>query len=165
MHASHSSPFHLPAGAFHATARLRRVIVVAVLLGICGLGIYRTAQREAELTRYRSTMQELSSTLRAMRAQAIARRRTIQLSLDPAHGAFQLMSVRPGRHRSYDTVERTLWLPAGLQILEGPPFLTALPSGRLSAATIVVAAPAYQRVFRLTTRKSGGVQLDEEPTL
>ena len=165
MHASHSSPFHLPAGAFHATARLRRVIVVAVLLGICGLGIYRTAQREAELTRYRSTMQELSSTLRAMRAQAIARRRTIQLSLDPAHGAFQLMSVRPGRHRSYDTVERTLWLPAGLQILEGPPFLTALPSGRLSAATIVVAAPAYQRVFRLTTRESGGVQLDEEPTL
>ena len=166
MHASQSQPFHPPIGAFHATARLRRVLAVAVLLGVCGLGIYRATQREAELTRYRSTMQELSSTLRAMRAQAAARRRTIQLSLDPSHGAFQLSSVRAGQHRSsYETVERTLWLPDGLQIIDGPPSLAALPNGRLSAATIVVAAPAYQRLFRITTRESGAVRLDEEPTL
>ena len=169
MHRGEQIPLlSMPSDAFHPNACLRRATAIAALLaliGVSGVWAYRTGQREAELSRYRSAMQELSSTIRAMRPQAAAKRRPIQLSLDASHGTFQLVSIRRASRRSYETVERTLWLPEGLQITDGPPTLTALPNGRLSPATIVVLAPAYQRLFRLTIRASGAVQLDEEPTL
>ena len=169
MHRGAQIPLlHVPSDAFHPNARFLRAMAVAALLaliGVSGVWAYRTGQREAELSHYRSAMQELSSTIRAMRSQAAAKRRTIQLSLDASHGAFQLLSIRRASRRSYETVERTLWLPEGLQITDGPPTLTALPNGRLSPATIVVSAPAYQRLFRLTMSASGVVQLDEESTL
>ena len=160
---------HLPVEAFHPASHVLRAIALAALLVLAwlsGVSVHRTLQREAELSRYRSVIQGLTSTVRAMRSQAAAKRCPIQLSIDASHGAFQLVAIRRGsHHRSYETVERTLWLPEGLQISDGPSTLTALPNGRLSPATIVVTAPAYQRLFRLTTQTSGVVQLDEEPTL
>ena len=140
--------------------------MVGTLLGLAGLGIHRAIQKDAELARYRAAAQELASTVRAMRAQAAAKRRTVQLSIDALHGTFQVVSIRRGSsRRSFETLERTFWLPDGLQVSEGPATLTALPNGHLASATIVIVAPAYQRLFRLTTRESGVVQLDEEPTL
>ena len=169
MHTSGQVPvLQLPTDAFHPSSRLARVVALVALLvfvGFSGVWAYRMTQKEAELARFRSAMQELTSTVRAMRAQASAKRRTVQLHIDASHGAFQVISIRRGPHRLDETLEQTLWLPDGLQISDGPPTLTALPNGRLSPATIVVTAPAYQRLFRLTTRASGVVQLDEEPTL
>ena len=170
MHtSSHVPALHLPSSVLHPSPRLflrvTALVALLTLIGLFGVWVQRTVQREAELSRYRSTVQELAGTVRAMRSQAAAKRRAMQLSIDAPHGAFQLISVRRGLHRSYETLEQTLWLPDGLQIIGGPPAVTALPSGKLSPATIVIAASAYQRLFRLTTRESGVVQLDEELTL
>ena len=165
----HTPVLHLSSGEVHPSPRLflraAALLALLTLIGLFGVWIHRTVQREAELSRYRSTMQDLAGTVRAMRSQAAAKRRAIRLSIDAPHGAFQVISAQRGSHRSYETLEQTLWLPDGLQIVEGPPVLTALPNGKLSSATVVIAAPAYQRLFRLTTRESGVVQLDEELTL
>jgi hypothetical protein len=88
----------------------------------------------------------------------------MQLRVDVSQGAFHL-STTQGKFKSYETIERTLWLPKGLEISEAPTVLTALPTGRLSAGSIVIIAPVYNRLFRLTTAERGLVHLDEEPTL
>jgi hypothetical protein len=159
----------LPSELCHpkASLRLLRVITAAAFILFTGwlvLSISRAIQGEAELLRYRSTMRDLSITLRAMRAQALAKQRTVQLRVDASRGLFQVTSIQAGL-RPYATLEHTIWLPEGLQISDAPPVLLALPTGTLSSASIVVTAPSYNRLFRLTTDAAGVIRLDEEPTL
>ena len=136
---------------------------LVVFLGLLGLSLSRAIQEEADILRYRSATLDLASTIRAMRARALAGRCTMQLRFDPAHRAFQLTAVR-GAARPYETLEQTMWWPVGLEISKAPPVLTASPTGRVSPASIVVTAPAYNRLFRLTTNERRGVQFDEEPS-
>ena len=140
------------------------LIASFMIVTALGASVHRQMWEAAELLRYRSTMQELTSTVRAMPSRAIAERRTIQLHANAARGVFQLTAVveKPAR---YEMIERTMWLPEGLEISEAPTVVSASPAGRLSRSSIVVAAPSYNRLFRLTTDEQGLVQLHEESTL
>ena len=140
------------------------LIVSAVIISALGSSAHRWLWTQAELLRYRSTMQELSTTVRAMRSRALGQRCTEQLRIDPLRGMLQLTAIRESP-TAYETVERTFWLPKGLQISDAPSAVTALPTGRLSSGSILVAAPSYNRLFRLTTNEDGLVQLHEESTL
>jgi len=146
------------------TAWLVEVGVALCLAGWLGLHIIPQLQGQMELLDYRSTMHDLTDMVQAMPSRAMAQRRVIQLRVDASQGAFHL-AMTQGTSRLYETIERTLWLPKGLEISEAPALLTALPTGRLSAGSIVIIAPVYNRLFRLTTTERGLVHLDEEPTL
>ena len=113
---------------------------------------------------YRSTMQDLTGMVQAMPSRAVAQQRVMQLQVDAPHGAFHL-AVTQGKPTSYETVVRSFWLPKGLEISEAPTSITALPSGGFPAVCIVITAPLYNRLFRLTTTAQGLVYLHEEPTL
>ena len=109
-------------------------------------------------------MQELAGMLRAMPSHASAHRQPVCLQIDSAQGTFRV-GVRQAVPSSYVLVERTVWLPKGLRISEAPAVITALPTGGLSPADLVVMAPAYGRLFRLTTTAGGTVQVREESIL
>ena len=150
-------------GSLRLFEAITLVTSVALAAGLAA-SAHRWALAQMELTRYRTTVQDLTSTVRAIRALAAAQRTTIELRIDAARGIFQLASVH-GTSTRYETVSRTIWLPGGLMISDAPAAVTALPTGRLSTSAIVIAAPAYNRLFRLTTHETGLVQLDEESTL
>lgn len=140
------------------------IFASVALISVFGASMHRWMWAQAEWGRYRTTMQELTATVRTMPSRALAKRRTMHLRIDAARGTFQVTSAQ-GSSRTYTTVERTIWLPDGLEILEAPEALTASATGRLSAGAIVVAAPAYDRLFRVTTSEAGVVKLHEESTL
>jgi len=145
-------------------AWLVEVGVALLLAGWLGFFVIPQLQSQMELLDYRSTMQDLTSMVQAMPSRAVAQRRVLQLRVDATQRAFHLAMTQEAA-ASYDTIERTLWLPQGLEINEAPALLTALPTGRLSAGSIIIVAPLYHRLFRLTTTERGLVHLDEEPTL
>ena len=151
----------------NGTISLLEGFVLMMSIGLivwCGASAYRWMWAQAELLSYRSTMQGLTSTVQAMRAQALAKRQTVQLRVDASRGLFQLALVE-GHRNPYAVVQQTIWLPKGLEISDAPEMLSALPSGRLSPASIVIAAPFYNRFFRLTMKESGVVRWDEESAL
>ena len=158
-----------PSHVDHATlggriARGMVAMVTVLCLAVVGVGGSGWLHRAEELQQFRTALQDLTTTMRAIHPRATAKRRPMVLRIDAARGVFQVTSLQNGR-RAYETVEQTIWLPEGLQVVEAPPSLTVLPTGPLSAATIVVVAPSYNRLFRLTTTTEGLVRLDEEPTI
>ncbi len=135
-------------------------LVLALWLGLIVLPRLHGAHTMAS---YRLAMRELSESVRAMRARAQAQDRMVQLRIDAAHGQFQVVSQR--YRPRHEVVEQTIWLPKGLSVNEAPKMVAALPNGFRSAGDIVVAAPAYNRLFRLTMTAQGKVELHEEPML
>ena len=154
-------------GVSKAVLRALRVLAIVALVGFTGwasVRAQRQAQQQADLMRFRTVLGELTAMVRSMPAHAVAKRHPVQLRIDAAGGAFRL-SIQQGGHRPYETLEQTIWLPAGLEVTESPEQLIAGPNGRLSEGTILLTAPAYNRVFRLTASASGSVRFDEEPSL
>ena len=145
-------------------ARGMVAMITLLCLGLVGVGGVRWFHREAQLQQFRTTLQNLAYTVQTLQPRAVARHRPMILRIDATRGVFQLTLLQGGQ-RSYETVEQTLWLPKGLEITEAPASLTVLPAGHLAATTIVVVAPAYNRLFRVTTTARGLVRLDEEPSL
>ena len=135
-------------------------LTMAAWLGLVAIPNLRG---EMEWVRYCAILHTLKEIVQAMPAKALARQRSIQLQVDALRGTFRV-AVAQAPH-AYDIVEQTLWLPKGLQISDAPGALTAFPTGRLSSSSIVVAAPSYSRLFRLTTNEDGRVELHEESTL
>ena len=146
------------------------VIEVIVLIGSVvfvtqfGGAVHRWMWTQADLLRYRSTMAELTEVLRAMRQRAVGTHQTAQLRIDARRGGLQVVIIQERRGGRVERVERSLWLPKGLQITDAPDVVTSWPSGTFSPSAILVTAPSYQRAFRLTTTGRGEVRLDEEPT-
>ena len=140
------------------------VLFAFALAAWLGLTVVPRLRGAMEWARYRSAMQTLTGTVRAMRSQALTQHRIVQLRVDATRGLFQFAAIY-NSPQPYETVERTIWLPKELQITDAPAVLTALPTGLLSSASIVISAPSYNRLFRVTTDKDGHVRLDEEPTL
>ena len=138
--------------------------IASAVAGLCLLAVggMRWLHRASELQRFRVSLHYLSETIRSIRPRATATRRSMVLRADPAHRVFQVSALQAGR-RAYEMVEKTVWLPEGLEIVEAPASLTVLPAQRLTRTTIVIAAPAYNCFFRLTLTPEGAVQLDEEP--
>ena len=137
--------------------------MLVVLAGPVGASTYGWLQQEAEFLQCRSTMQELSLIVRTLPAKASAKRRPMQLRLDAQRGTVQVASLYGGA-QPYDAIERTLWLPRGLEILEVPETLTITPSAGLVPASFLLSAPSHNTLFRLTVSHRL-VRLDEEPLL
>ena len=157
LHGSSQADHHLGG----RVARGMAAAVVAVGLCLIAAGGARWLYRASELQRFRATLQSLTGTIRSLQPRAVAKHRPMLLRIDALHGVFQVTSLQGGR-RAYETVEAIVRLPQGLEISETPASLTALPAGPLTPATIVITAPAYNRLFRLTTTPAGVVRLDEE---
>ena len=137
---------------------LASLIVVSVI----GSSIHRWMWSQAELMRYRAAMQDVTDAVRAVQFQASDRHRRLELRVDASQRCLQVVEVQRTWGRLIETVRRTVWLPKGLEIADAPTVLGSPSDGR---ASIVVLAPAYNRMFQLTTSRSGGVQLHEEQTL
>ena len=129
-----------------------------------GTTTHRWMLAQTELLKYRSTMENLTSMVRAMPSKAHARRKTFKLHIDHSRGVFRLTSVS-AKSAQYETVEGTLWLPEGLKVSESPDVLTVGPTGKFSPESILILAPSFNKLFRVTTTELGLVQLDEESAL
>ena len=137
--------------------------MLVVLAGPIGASTYGWLQEGAELIRCRSTMQELSFVVRDLPARAAAARRPVQLQLD-AHRRVAQVATRFDGPRPYNAILQTVWLPKGLELIEGPEMLIATPHETMDSVSYLLAAPSHNTLFRLTARK-GIVRLDEEPLL
>ena len=131
---------------------------------LIGFSLRQAMQEEAQLLRYRALMDNVTHIVLAMRSQAVAEQRTIELRIDTSEEVFQLASIKQGAH-PYEMLEETIWMPFGLHISDAPPVVSAFPNGQFSDAVIVVTAPMYGRRFRLTTTRAGRVRLSEETIL
>ncbi len=118
-------------------------------------------QAATEFTCYRVTMGEVSRMVRAMPGLARQQKQRAVLRVDPGSRRLVLVLVAPRR----EAIQRTLWLPKGLEIAEtsGEPIRTDA-QGALEAGTLVVEAPKFQRAFRLKTAPNGTVELHEIPS-
>ena len=133
-----------------------------VLVGLVGSSLHRWLWAQTELLRYRAAMQELTMTVRSMQFQADAHHRRLELRVDASQRRLQMVEVQPTPGGLVEAVRQTVWLPEGLEITESPTVLRTPSDHRVS---IMIPAPAYNRVFQLTTSLSDGVQLHEEQTL
>ena len=143
---------------------LIEVVVIISVVGLFGSFTVPRVWRAAEYWRYRAAIDEVASLVRTSRHHAIAQRAPVELRVDAARGMFQLIDL-DARMVQTERVERTVWLPAGLEIAEAPVLLTVPPSGDVPAASILILAPAYHRNFRLVTHRTGPVEIHEEPSL
>ncbi len=146
---------------------IRRVLLAAIGLTICsviaieGVSMYRQGHTEQALSEYRMTVYDLANTLRAMRTKAVAQRQPFELRIDPARRTFSVSSLSRGSS-DYAALDRTIWLPEGLEISEAPLWITAQSNGALTPGSIVITAPVFHRLFRLVISHRGVVELYEE---
>ena len=147
----------------------RRVLLLAVVAGVCSVlftetvTLYRHRDVAVVASEYRETVHDLANAIRAMRTKAMSQGQPFELRVDQAHRSLTISSLSRGSS-DYSKVDRTLWLPEGLEIAEAPLWITALSNGNLTPAKIVITASALQRLFRITTTLSGTVEFHEEPT-
>ncbi|MDP3704133.1 MAG: hypothetical protein Q8R78_07070 [Candidatus Omnitrophota bacterium] len=141
------------------------VILVASigLVSLIGARAHRWMWSQAELWHYRMTMQEVAGVVRQMRLRAVNARRTLTMRIDAQARQLQLMAADDAPLMQ-ESVERTIWLPPGLEILQAPDQVTASPTGAMSPISIIIEAPAFQREFQLHTSPLGAVRLHEEPS-
>ena len=153
-----------PSTRFKRAFGLIELIVLVSIMGwVTSFSAFH-AYTTSQWADYRMTMQEVTGLLRTMPSHAWAQQHPVSLHIDQTHHAFRIAVKHPAP-QEYEVVERTIWLPEGLRISEAPAAITALPAGSLSIGDIVIIAPAYSRLFRVTTTARGVVQLDEESIL
>ena len=139
------------------------VIVLLSLAGLVGSITISQARPTADLIRYRSTMQDLAAQVRAMPSRSENEGRQYLLRIDGPSGVLQVVT-REVLPAPAERIDRTIWLPRGLAILEAPEELGVQSDGSLPSASILLDAPGVQRTFRLTTHPRSIVQLHEEPS-
>lgn len=140
------------------------LVLLLGLVSLLGTVAVPRLQRTAEFLRYRAAMEDVTNLIRTMRHRAIAQRTTYELRVDAARGVIQLVETSVDAHHP-ERVYRTIWLPAGLEISDAPPVVSASPTGAFAAVHVMVTAPAYDYHFLILTRPSGQVELHEEPAL
>ncbi len=136
-----------------------------LVAGYLGLSLHRWLWTQAELKTCRVAMDQVAGSIQAMRLRALATRQPAQLRIDAARRQLQVVMLRGRPGDETVSLEHLWWLPEHVEISEAPSMVTAQPNGTLSASTIVVIIPAYQRLFRVTTSTNGRVTLDEESLL
>ena len=141
------------------TAMLLASLVVVSLLGS---SLHRWLWAQAELMCYRAAMQDVTNTVRSIQFQASDRHRRLELRVDASRRRLQVVEIHQTPGGSIEAVRQTVWLPEGLEVSDAPTVLSLSSDGH---ASLVVLAPAYNRMFQLTTSRSGGVQLREEQAL
>jgi hypothetical protein len=145
------------AGAF-------QVIAWVALLIILASSAQQGSWRQAPLLHSRSVVQEVGETIRSMHWRVATTHQPMELRIDAHRHCLHVVAFE-GRTRVVEIVERTLWLPEPLKILEAPAVLRITPNQPHEAVTLLFAAPAYSRVFRMTVRPEGRITLREEAAL
>ncbi len=135
------------------------------VVGRLGMSAHQWMWEHVQLSSYRATMRDVATTLQATQLKAMAQRRTFELRIDASQHRVQLVSVVAKPGALLERVERTIWLPDGLEISEAPRVLRVGPLRGFSPSSIVIVAPAHNRLFRLQTSETGYVEWHEEPTL
>ena len=158
------SPAMRPAASLRGLRRLALAGLAVLTFGAWGIGVCHCAQESAALLRDRCAVQHITELVRVMRAQAMATRRTVQVRIDAERGTFRLSSLQASSN-PYEIFEQTMWLPEGLEVSEAPTILAALPSGQVTAGSIVLTAPSHNTRFHLTVYERGAVQVSEESIL
>lgn len=148
--------------SWRALKQALEFLLVLLLTAMFGLSLLKTTRADMELLRYRSAVEDVASTLRAMQSHAQGRRLTVQFLVDDQRNVIRVISMRNPK-QGWQTVERTLWLPEGLRILETPKTITFSPAAMPPAASIVLEAPAYNRSFRILLKPGGVVHVYENP--
>jgi len=139
------------------------LLVSLVVISVVGNAAHRWMWDQAQLWVYRSTVQDVASTMRQMRFRALHAKRAFAIRIDSVARRLQLVSIEP-KPDMRESLERTIWLPPGLEIAQAPARLLVSPSGDLPPTSILLEAPVFQRRFRVTTSPTGVVQLHEEPS-
>ncbi len=150
-----------------AFSRIEGVVLLTgfLLAGHVGSWAFRSMWVQAELCQSRWAMRALADSIRVMPRHTSGENHSAQLRIDAARGGFQFVTIHQQPHGyQVETVERTFWLPAGLSVAEAPAVLDWPTQEPRSRRDIVVTAPAFERVFRVTIEETGRVKLDEEPT-
>ncbi len=146
---------------------IRRVLLAAIGLTVCSViaiesvSMYRQGHTEQALSEYRMVIYDFANTVRAMRTKAIAQGQPYELRIDPARRTLSVSSLSRGSS-DYAALDRTIWLPEGLEISEAPLWITAHSNGALTPGSIVITAPVFRRLFRLMISHRGVVELYEE---
>ena len=146
------------------TLSVVEIMSVLALVSLLSTSVYQQAEEQGQLVCYRSVLHTLSDAIRTLAWRTPTRHQRVELRIDRRQRSFTMVVVAVNPH-SVDTVEETIWLPEGLEILDAPGAITASADGELPPTTIIVAAPVQNRLFRMVTTISGGVQLHEESTL
>ena len=133
------------------------------VVSLMGGAAHRWMWEQAQLWSYRCTVQEIATTMRQMRFRAVHAKRAFSMRIDAAAKRLQLIALETNPVVQ-ESLERTIWLPDGLEITQAPGRLFVSPTGELPTASILLEAPAFQRLFRVTTTPTGVIQLDEEPS-
>lgn len=176
---SHSSRVTVPAPPLGLHARVSappmhcsvRPLVKAAQVGafvlmtaLVGASVNGGTRRDAiELLRYRATLQELSDAIHTMHWRALSQRWIVELRVNESRSGFQVVAIE-GTPRM-EIIERTMWLPEGLQLLDAPDRFTVDSTGRLPRLSLVLRAASHNLLFRVTVTQEGFVQVREEPTL
>lgn len=142
---------------------LIEIVVVIGVIGLLGSVALPRMRPTMELMRHRSAMQQVASELRMMRFRAMNEQRTFALHIDSDARRLQLVVIEL-EPTPREWVERTIWLPEGLDILEAPERLIVFPSGAMAPASMLAEAHGFSRIFRLTVTANGIVRLNEEPS-
>ena len=143
---------------------LIEVVMIVSVMGLFGSMTAPRLWRAAEYLRYRASINEVASLVRISRHRAVVQQAPVELRVDAARERFQLVGL-DARMVQTERVERTVWLPKGLEVADAPSALTIPPSGDVPAAQFLITAPAYHRSFRLITRRAGSVEIHEESSL
>lgn len=162
----HPKPANQPQNVRRAFSLIELIVMVSVTGWATSFSAFH-AYTTSQWANYRMTVQEVAGTIRMMPSHAWAHQHPVSLHIDQTQHVFRVAVQYPARPNAqdYDVIERTIWLPEGLRISEAPSRITVLPTGSLSSSDIVIVAPAYSRLFRVTTTSRGVVQLDEESIL
>ena len=143
------------------------VIELVIAIGVAGLLGTMALPRilpTMSLMRYRSAMQQVAAELRIMRFRAINEQRPFIMRIDSGSGRIQLFAIdKTSTQREW--IERTIWLPDGLDIIEAPEELLVSPSGDIAQGALLSRVADFHRVFRLTVTAGGIVRLNEEPSI
>ena len=137
--------------ALQSLARLfRRAALAGAAFLVAGLTVCGSHPYDPALLRYRATLQELGRMAWSLPAMAAALRRPMRIIVDAEQGAVRLVALQAGP-RQLERVEQTIWLPEGLEVQQVTEAFTASPEGWQSPASLTLIAPAYNRLFRVTT--------------
>ncbi len=149
----------------HPTALWWCEVTLTLLIAVwLGTWLLPTLSGTREMASYQATVHDLGAMIRTLRPRALAQHRIVRLRVDSQRRAFQVVSALDTTG-AYEQVEQTLWLPKGLQVSEAPSVVSVSSNGKLAAASIIIAAPDYNRIFRVMVDANGFVRIAEESML
>lgn len=148
---------------WRAAGSLQRILWVALLV-VLAASSREGSWYQAPLLHGRSVIQEVAETIRSMHWRVATSGQPMELRIEAHRGCLQVVTFE-GRRRVVEVIERTLWLPETLNILDAPAVLRIAPGQPHERTTLLLSAPTYSRLFRMIIWPDGRVTIREELVL